>query len=164
MLAKPVQAAGGGGAAPDYILIRDERASGTQGGGALAGVWQTRVLNTEVNDDGGHASLSSNQITLAAGTYRVRAHAPAYTVNTHKIKLYNITDTVDIIIGTSQVAIASNLVENRSFLEGQFIIAGTKTIELQHRCQTARGSDGLGKASSYGVIEVYAIIELWKEA
>ena len=63
-----------------YILIRDEKASGTTGGTFTSGAWQTRDLNTEVVDTGNHASVATNQITLAAGTYRFRIVAPAHLV------------------------------------------------------------------------------------
>lgn len=166
MNSKPVGSTGngGGGGAEDYILIRDEKANTVDGGTFTSGVWQTRDLNTEVSDDGGHASLSSNQITLAAGTYRFQAHAPAFGVNQHKSKLRNISDGVDIEIGQSEFASAGDNGYNNSFAEGRFTLATSKTIELQHRCTTTKTTNGFGAASSLGVIEVYAVIEFWKEA
>ena len=38
-----------------------------------------------------------------------------------------------------------------------------KTFSLQHYCQITRTTDGFGRASSLGVIEVYSQIEFWKE-
>ena len=166
MNAKPVGETGdsGGGAAEDYILIRDEKANAAPGGTFTAGSWQTRDLNQEVADTGGHASLATNQITLAAGTYKVRAHAPAYKVNNHKIKLRNITDLTDIVIGTSEYAGSGDFTQTRSFLEGRFTIGSSKVFELQHRCVSTSSLLGMGFDSTFGVIEVYAVIELWKEA
>ncbi len=161
MLAKPVGKTGngGGGAVEDYILIRDEKPSGTDGGTFTQAVWQTRDLNVEVNDDGGHASLSSNQITLAAGTYRVKAHAPAFDVAFHKSKLRNITDAIDIIIGTSELATNTGSDQCRSFLDGEFTIVVPKVIELQHQCLSTHATQGFGFANSLGVVEVYSVIE-----
>ena len=164
MNADSVGSTGNGGAAEDYILIRDEKADGVDGGGFTAGAWQTRDLTVIVVNQGSHVSLATNQITLATGTYKVKAHAPARTVNSHKIKLRNITDGADIVIGTSERAISGDGNQTRSFLEGRFTIADTKVLELQHRCGTTRVTNGLGIASGFGVIEVYAIIEFWKEA
>lgn len=147
-----------------YIYIRDEKTTGTAGGGFTAGAWRTRTLNTEVNDAGGHASLGSNQITLAAGTYRFIASAPAYYTNGHQAKLINTTDAIEYL-GTSEysVQIAPGFATTRSFVSGRFTIAGSKVFELQHRCQTTNSTDGLGLASSSGSTEVYAQVEFWKE-
>jgi hypothetical protein len=166
MLAKPVGKTdnGAGGGAEDYILIRDEKPSGTHGGTFTLGAWQTRTLNTEVEDTGGHASLAANQITLAAGTYRVRAHCPAYLVNKHKCKLYNVTDASDIIIGTSELTATTDNGYSRSFLEGRFTIAAPKVIELQHRGIVTKTTTGFGVGINILVIEVYSVVEFWKEA
>lgn len=155
---------GGGGAAEDYILIRDEKANNSGGGTFTSGVWQTRDLNTEVVDTGDHASLASNQITLNAGTYRVKARCPAWRVSKHKCKLYNVSDSVDLIIGSSIDANSVNLVSSHTFLEGRFVLSGTKIIELQHRCLLTVTGDGFGIRTGLGVIEVFAVIEFWKEA
>ena len=166
MNAKPVGETGdgGGGGAEDYILIRDEKASGIIGGTFTAGAWQTRDLNTEVHDDGGHASVASNQITLAAGTYRFGAHAPGVSVNFHKLRLYNITDAATIEIGTSDRSTTSAANSNKSFIEGEFTIDASKVIELQHRCSTTANNIGFGFDATLGVNEVYAVIEFWKVA
>ncbi|MCK5601038.1 hypothetical protein KAR91_04160, partial [Candidatus Pacearchaeota archaeon] len=107
---------------------------------------------------------ATNQITLAAGTYRVKAHAPALQVNNHKVKLYNITDAVDLIIGSSAYASSFAAVSNKSFLEGRFTIEDSKILELQHRCGATKTNNGFGLGSGFVVTEVYSVIEFWKEA
>ena len=163
MLAESVAGAGEGGAGEDYILIRDEKASGIHGGTFTAGSWQTRDFNTIVSDIGGHASLDSNQVTLVDGIYRFRSHAPALSVNFHKLRLYNITDTVEIEIGTSERSTTSAANSNKAFVEGKITIAEPKIIELQHRCTLTANNIGFGYRSTFGVVEVYAVLELWKE-
>ena len=155
---------GGGGGAEDHILIRDEKANTTVGGTFTAGAWQTRDLNTEVYDTGNHASIASNQITLAAGTYRVKARCPAFAVGRHKCKLRNITDGADIIIGSSEDSAAGIHSSTISVFWGRFTIGTAKVLELQHRCETSKVTLGLGISSNFGVIEVYSSIELTKEA
>ena len=152
--------AGGGGL--DYIYIRDEKASATQSGTFTSAAWQTRVLNTEVNDSGGHAALSSNQITLQAGTYTFRARGPAYQVSVNKLKLKNITDTIEYIGSNAYASIAGDEGSD-SFVAGRFTIASAKVFELQHRCNTTKATNGLGPSTGMGVVEVYAEIEFWKE-
>ena len=156
-------ASGGGGVAEDYILIRDEKVSGTDGGTFTSGAWRTRTLNTLVVNLGGFASLAANQITLAAGTYRVKSRAPAYQVDPHKIRLRNITDSVNTVIGSTEMCSSAHPVGNRSFLDGRFIIASSKVFELQHRCITTKVTTGFGFSSGFGDIEVYSVIEFWKE-
>lgn len=156
-------ASGGGGGWDNYIFIREEQVSGTNGGDFIFGDWRTRTLNTKIIDSGGFASLASNQITLVAGTYRVKALGPAHTVSKNKLRLRNITDGTDLIIGSSERAFAADNTVTQANLIGVIVLADTKVIELQHRCETTRTTYGFGIACGFGVIEVYSQIELWKE-
>ena len=91
------------------LYLRHQETSGTHGGSSTSGSYQTRTLNTEVYDGIG-STLSSNQFTLPAGTYQIRARAPARGgsgVTIHKAKLYNITDSADVIIGSVTASGAS---------------------------------------------------------
>ena len=90
----------------DYIKLSDTKTAGTDGGTFTSGAWYTRTLNTEDVDTGNHCSLTSNQFTLDAGTYRIKARSAAYDVNAHIAKLYNITDAADEIIGTNELCVA----------------------------------------------------------
>jgi hypothetical protein len=148
----------------NLLYIEDQKSSGTNGGTFNSGAWQTRTLNTKVVDAISGASLSSNQITLPAGTYWVEAHACASKVNSHKCKLRNITDSSDAIIGSTQEIDAAPNITSVSSLFGKITIAAAKAFELQHRCQSSRATDGFGRQSGFGVIEVYAQIKIWKVA
>lgn len=145
-----------------YLYYRDEQANTINGGGSSAGV-NTRVLNTEVMDTHSIASLASNQITLPAGTYRVKGLAPCFRGNRHKLSLYNVTDSTYTIVGQSLYADNVNLVGNSGSVNGQFTIAASKAFTLRHWIETAVATNGLGAASSSGIgNEVYAEVELWK--
>lgn len=152
---------------PDYILIVDEKSSGTNGGDFNSGAWRTRTLNTEKADTGNHATINSNQITLLAGTYRCRITAPAFNIQAHKARLRNITDSATILVGTSTWSTfsASPLAgtQSESIIIGSFVLAGTKTLEIQHYCGATQGANGFGVASSTGEVEVYTIAEFWRE-
>lgn len=137
------------------IVIEDQKANGTAGGTFTAGAWQTRDLNTEVSDDGSHASLASNQITLAAGTYEADISAPAHWVSLHQARLQNITDGTTTLLGSSEYTY--NGIQSRSVIRGRFTIASSKVFEVQHQCSSTHSSDGLGKACSFGT-EVYTIV------
>lgn len=146
------------------VILEDQKASGTDGGTFTSGAWQTRTLNTEVYDNGGICTLSSNQFTIPAGTYKVIASAPCYNGVFHKIKLRNITDSSDTVIGSSEVSAAATNVVSRSWIDSVFTIAATKTFEIQHRCGTTASTDGFGRADSFSVIEVYTQVCLEKIA
>ena len=153
-----------GGVTRDYILIREEQAQNTDGGTFTSGSWQTRVLNTEVSDTGGHATLASNQITLAAGTYEVSIAAPAYAVNRHQARLQNVTDATTTIIGMSfYIGAAAGDGMSVSLIKGKFTIAGSKAFEVQHQCQTTKTTNGYGTAANF-TTEVFTVAEFWKVA
>lgn len=144
--------------------VQDQKPSGTDGGTFTLGDWRTRDLNEVLINTITGASLSSNQITLPAGTYKISASAPAFAVNQHKAKLYNITDASDTIIGTSEYNAFASPVQSRSIVSGLFTITGTKVFELQHRCSQTKTNNGLGVKSDYGIIEVYPDVFIEKIA
>lgn len=148
----------------DYICIRDEKTQNTDGGTFTSGAWRVRDLNTETADTGGDASLSSNQITLTAGSYRCRIIAPATQCGRHQAQLYNTTDAATTIIGTSEFsgAAASTVPQTASVIAGRFTIAGSKTFEVQHQCEVTKATVGFGVASNF-TTEVYTVAEFWRE-
>jgi hypothetical protein len=146
------------------LHVREEQAANTEGGTFTSGAWRTRTLNTTKTNEISGASVGSNQITLPAGTYFIDASAPAVLCAEHKAKLANITDTSDTIIGSSEAAGTASAAAARSVVQGRFTIADVKVFELQHRCSTTRSTDGLGRASNLGVVEVYSEVMIWKVA
>lgn len=143
-----------------YLQARDEKANGFGGGASVAGD-QTRTLNTLVANTITGASLATNQITLPAGTYRVRAHAPAFNVATHQLRLTNVTDNVVALRGTNEYTFAT--VQTRSIVEGRFTIAAPKAFVLTHYTNQVVAGNGLGVGIGIGVIENYTTIEIWQE-
>jgi hypothetical protein len=148
--------------ASPYLEYREEQAAGTDAGGFTSGAWQTRTLNTEHADAGGHGSLAANQITLAAGTYEVDISCPAGVVNNHQAKLYNVTDAADTLIGTSEYCGSGSTQYTKSRITGRFTIAGSKVFEVRHQCQTTKATDGFGNACNFGVTEIYTVARFWK--
>ena len=148
--------------APAYMLVRDEKSVGTIGGASSATTHHTRTLNTVLRNTITGASLGSNQITLPAGTYRVRASAPAYAANWHKAYLYNVTAGSLALAGTSEYQAVS--VQTRSLLDDRITVASSTVFELRHYIDTA-ASEGLGVRTNVSAagIEVYSIVEIIKE-
>jgi len=147
-----------------YAKLSDVKANNTAAGGATTGSFITRTLNTEDTDADNIVSLASNQFTLGAGTYEIRASAPGYRVDRHKAVLYNVTDSVNTIIGTSENCSSADDVQTRSHITGRFTIAGTKVFEIRQRFQTGQGTNGMGLENGFSVSEVYTVVELWKVA
>lgn len=153
------------GRAPlNTILVQEQQTAGTAGGAFTQGAWRTRALNTEVIDTGANASVAASQITLAAGTYRIRAWAVANQCGSHQIRLQNITAGTTIAYGMSALADATNAGLTASHLSYRFTLAGSTVIELQHQCQTTKATDGFGVAVNFASLEIYSEVYLEREA
>jgi hypothetical protein len=99
----------------------------------------------------------SGQITLGVGMYRIHAWAMAYKVDGHIVRLQNTTDNTTIATGSSAYSGASSDIATASMIHTQFQITDTpKVIELQHKCQTSRNTNGRGQSNGCSVVETYA--------
>lgn len=153
---------GGGGAAISALHVQDQKSTGTEGGAASATTVHTRVLNTVVTNSITGASLSSNQITLAAGTYEIWASCPGHDIGRHRAIWYNVTDAAIELLGPNAFIGTGDNSETHAIIESRFTIAGTKTFELRHYGQSAKATLGLGVAVSDGNVEVYANVFILK--
>jgi hypothetical protein len=143
--------------------VREELTSGsTPADSSGTNSWNTRVVNTSVTNEISGASLATNQITLPAGTYYIDANAPAWGTNSHRLKLYNVTDATDTLLGACEYSQtgAGDITQSRSTVRGRFTIAGTKAFELRH--WSARNGASLGRAASTGQSEHYTEALIWR--
>lgn len=145
-----------------YVCIRDVKEQAVVGGTFEQDAWRTRDLNDEHADTRNLASVASNQITLAAGTYRCMIVAPCYKVRYNRARLYNITDSEVALLGNTMYADATNNDYNLSHILGRFTIADTKVLEVQHYCTLTLANQGFGVASDIAE-EIYTVVELWRE-
>lgn len=152
----------GGDGGGDYALLEDANANGVVGGTFTAGAFRTRRLNTKPVDEIG-ITLSSDQFTLPAGTYRIHARAPGFGVSNHVLRLRNITDSTDELIGSAGRATSASG-EGDSVILGQFTISATKTFEIQHRCSLTVATFGFGTSTALAGSEVYTQVALLKVA
>lgn len=149
----------------NYLYVRDERTSGTSGGSTTSGATAARPLNTVVVNTISGASLSSNQVTLPAGTYYIKGSGPANIAGQHKLRLRNVTDSTYVLEGPSNysgVGTAGVIQQTLATITGQITIAGTKVFELRHYVING-DTNGFGLAISQGT-EVYGELEIWKVA
>jgi hypothetical protein len=146
-----------------YVHVRDEKSSGSGGGTFTSGAWQTRTLNTAASNTISGASLSSNQLTLPAGTYEISATAPynkgnGTSVTLHKMRLYDTTGASTLIEGSSHESPLDAMTQH-AHLVGRFTLSTSSAIELQHYCSF---TGTFGEATSIGTKEVYAEMEVRK--
>lgn len=150
--------------APAVAIYQNQQTSGTAGPNPSSGSWQTFPLTTEVVDAGGIGSLSSNQITLGAGTYEwfsaipvAGTGGPGY-INC-RTRLRNVTDGTTVIQGPNGGALGSANA-SQAVCMGYFTLAGSKAMELQ----IYRNSPQTLTAMSTGDVEVYATVYIRKVA
>jgi hypothetical protein len=146
-------------ASATYAVFIDEKTNGTAGGTQTSGSFLTRDLNTTQFNNITGASLSSNQVTLAAGTYYVDAIAPQKGPQ-GALRWYNITDSSVAVAGQTHYFEAWG--EFKLF--GYFTIAAQKVFQLQYRSSATEAGNGLGVAKSFSIPEVYAMVSLVKVA
>ena len=146
-----------------YALICDQKGANDSGGTFSANTTVTRDLNTEIIDADGIVSIAGNQFTLQAGTYFIRASAPAFFVQRHIAWLHNETDGAVVQYGTGEYAEAVNGCSTRSFISAKTTISSAKNFRIKHRCGVTRNSNGLGVSSEYNQ-SIYTIVEIFKEA
>lgn len=142
-------------------IIKDIKSIGTNGGQFTANTWITRELNN-LSGPGIDCSLSSNQFTLAVGTYYIQARVPAVNVGYHGCKLYNITGASDVAFGSTIQG--GNIFESTySLLDAFVTIGGTTVYEIRHRCtQGSTDKTGLGIASGFMADEIYTSVIIQK--
>jgi hypothetical protein len=151
-----------------YIRVEDQKAKNTHGGASTNTTWHTRTLNTEVTDTGGYASVASNQVTLAAGTYDIVITAPAYASSIHAIVLRNDTDGTIAIFGPNEDASSADTSQTRARAQGRITIAATKAFSIRHYISVGQATFGLGVALNVNDpdgaarLEVYSTFEAWK--
>lgn len=144
-----------------YLIYYDRKSTGQNGGDLNAG-WNERALNTvQANNASPDITVSGSQITLAAGTYYIKASAPASMVGLHKLKVMDVGSSLTLLLGTSEW---SGAISTRSFAEGVITVATATTISIYHYAQSTVLSTGAGAAVDSGEYEMYTTITIFKLA
>lgn len=132
-------------------LYSDQKAFGTNGGTFTAGAWQTRDLNSEDYDGQNIGTLAANAVTLVAGTYLCIAFAAVNNVGIHRLRLYNVTDAAQALLGPVCIT------PTPGQLMGVFTIAAEKAMRLDHYCTVTQADTGCGYPFNVaGNVETYA--------
>lgn len=136
--------------------FQEQQSAGTDGGALTASAWRTRALNASNTNNISGASLASSQVILPKGRYRAAGFAIGNQCNGHKARLYNTTSSTALLIGASAKANSSVALNTMSTFMGEFTLATASTLELQHRPEATRATDGRGLASSVSASEIYS--------
>jgi len=149
--------------APPMVIYVDQKTSGTAGGTFTTGSWVERALQTVVQNDGGIASISGNEVTLPAGTYDITCSAPAHRVAGHKARLYDVTNSVVIGNGTSESCGTASNEDTRSWVMCRVTVEGPTAFRIEHYCTTTRATDGRGQAAGIpSTDEIYSTFQAIK--
>ena len=144
-------------------VIADVKAQNTAGGTFTAGAWRTRDLNTEISDPDGIVTIASNQFTLGAGTYLIHWECPAYRVNSHQSRLWDVTGSAVVENGMTRYDETTTIVGGIS--PGSAVVSPTanRTYEIQHICNGGKTTNGFGVEGNLAQ-ERYTRVTIWKVA
>ena len=151
--------------ATSLAVISDHKPDQTKGGTFTSGAWRTRDLNTQDYDPDSIVSISNNDFTLIPGTYLIHWQCPAYFVNRHQTRLYNITDSTVVEYGMCLISGTNANSTDPSIGSVVVTITANTTFRLQHRCSTTRADDGFGPGGYFAADgERYSRVTIWKTA
>lgn len=141
-----------------HSVFAEIYASGTVGGAFVQAGWRVRPTNTDIVNACG-MGWGVGSFWTEPGIYEIYAECPAYAVNHHMARLWDITHGVQLLLGTSAYAPAG--VQSNSIIVGR-IYGNWEHIRVEHYCQTTNAVDGMGSPCTFGVNEMYAFIEFHK--
>jgi len=147
-------------------VIWDEKSAGTDAGASDHTSDTIRTLN-QSSDPASvlGASLSSNQITLGAGSYSISAAVPGQDTGNHVAWLYNVTDSSITVDGARYYHGSSDTETGYSLINGAFTITETKVFEIKQRTSQTMAAHGLGRAVNItGHPEIYTTVTITKIA
>ena len=86
--------------AGNWIILEDQKSSGTGGGSTTTNSVNTRDLNTEVSDPNSNVTVAANQFTLTAGNYGlITVDSMFFRCDQAQLYLYDVTNATYLAIG-----------------------------------------------------------------
>ena len=142
-----------------YVLHNEP--NGTPGGNITNGAWVNRTANTLIDPEGIIADLSSDLITLDAGTWEMEGYMMCGpSTEDGKSRIRNLTDDVTVISGSNSENDTST--GSTTNFAGTFTIVSQKVFGFQIRLSVNSGTDDLGQARSFGEDENYMGVKITK--
>jgi hypothetical protein len=141
----------------------EARAINVNGGSLLANTWTVRQFTTTGKSQISGVNRSNGNITFPAGDYIVQAWAAGHGCGMHQLRLATTTGSI-LVTGipagfddTTDTAVLQTI----AHLSGTFTLATSKTVQLQHNCQSTKTTTGQGNAAGLGP-EHYSDLMIWK--
>ena len=132
----------------NYVQFAQRYDDGSTGGALSGGQWNVRTLNTQITNNylgSQWASLSSNQITLQAGTYYARVWAISYDIDEQQVNLANVDQSYNLLL-TAPMSTKST----PSTTAGQTVSEGTFTISTNNHRVVAYMWANTAESNTYG--------------
>ena len=147
-----------------YAMVGERLNESTAAGTFTSGAYRIRVIDEEIYDPDSIISISSNQFTLQAGTYLIWWSYPAYQVDKHHTKLYNVTDSANVAAG--EACKVNSSTQTRSSGMARVTISGAKAFEIRHMCASTKADNGLGENAHDSDMSdnIISWVQIWKEA
>ena len=142
--------------------VQHEETLGTHGGTSSVG-WTDRPLNTVKTNEITGASLSSNEVTLPAGTYLINASCLVHDTSIvgYEVAILDASDDSVLIDGPYTNGLAGTV--NKLEIEpARLVLTETTAIKLASYSTGGEANTGLGYAASIGLTEVYASMQIWQ--
>jgi hypothetical protein len=83
-------------------------------------------------------------------------------VGKHKARLKNATSGSVLLVGSSEYNTNSASCSTSSRIRGQFTVAASQLLQVEHYTQLASATTGLGASTGSGDVENYTVVELWQ--
>jgi len=142
--------------------VQDQKASGIGGGDNTGSAWNDRDLNTPITDEGSFATLSSNEVTLLAGTYYIEASAPGYKVGRNKLAIKDTLGTI-LLTGANVIASLGYRGGSVAWVCGRLVLGSDTTIKLSQYTSNHASDGDLGLGVDTGIAtEIYSDLKIWK--
>ncbi len=158
--AQTIRFFGNAAGAPDCVL-EDQKSSGSAGGSSPSASFATRALNTRVRDPLNLVALSANVFTPSVAMW-CEFEAPAVYANSHKTRIYNVTDGVAVGYGETAYCSTTTNGAVMTFSRGGAPLTAGKQYRLEHYTSSAFSTSGFGVAAAIGVTEIYSRVAMWR--
>jgi hypothetical protein len=145
---------------PEALFIHHEP-QGTHGGSITSSSTNVRKINLEEYDDIG-CGLSSNRLSIPAGTYDVEAQFVTRGAGAARLFLRDTDTAQEILLGLSQYSrqYSENFENTVLHLRGRFTLSATHAIEVRQYASNAVTDTGMGQAVSAVGGERFGFIRL----
>lgn len=149
----------------DYAKLEWQQPTTAVAEASVANTWTTRKITNVASDTSGICTnLVSNTFTLQPGRYRINARYLHYNVATCLMRLYNTTDSVEVLRSERNWT-NTNTFYDYINLSGVFTLLAPKSFQIQSY-STSAYTYGYGDVGSVIAGESYIVfggVELWRE-